>query len=56
MKLFYQIIQGVKHMHSKGICHRDLKPQNILYVSKQKKIKIIDFGFAKIIEKHAFNK
>lgn len=35
-------------MHHKGICHRDLKPDNILINKNNlKKIKIIDFGIAK---------
>ena len=34
-------------MHSKGICHRDLKPDNIMIDPVAKKIKIIDFGLAK---------
>ena len=46
---FYQIINGVEHIHSKGIAHRDLKPENIL-LTEQKIIKIIDFGLS-----HEFN-
>lgn len=34
-------------MHSKGISHRDIKPDNIMIDEKHKKIKIIDFGIAK---------
>ena len=29
-KIFKQILQAIHYMHSKGICHRDLKPNNIL--------------------------
>ena len=27
---FRQIMEGVKHLHSKGVCHRDLSPENIM--------------------------
>ena len=46
---FYQIINGVEHIHSKGIAHRDLKPENIL-LTEDKIVKIIDFGLS-----HEFN-
>ena len=42
---FKQIVQAVKYIHSKDICHRDLKISNIL-INHNNKIKIIDFGFA----------
>ena len=42
---FYQLINGVDHIHSKGISHRDLKPENILLTDKNI-LKIIDFGLS----------
>lgn len=30
-------------MHNNGVCHRDIKPDNILYNQKKGKIKVIDF-------------
>ena len=43
--IFAKILKGVQACHSKGICHRDLKMQNIL-VDADFNPKICDFGFA----------
>ncbi|RWS16651.1 c-Jun NH2-terminal kinase-like protein [Dinothrombium tinctorium] len=44
--MVYQILCGVKHLHSAGIIHRDLKPSNI-GVKQDFTLKILDFGFAR---------
>jgi len=61
--IMYQIFSSVNYCHSMNIIHRDLKPENIL-IEKQEndkhidfskrlyKIKIIDFGTAKIFDKN----
>ena len=41
-----QIMQGLKHAHSRGIIHRDIKPQNIM-VLRDGSVKVTDFGIAR---------
>ena len=51
--IFKQIITAISYCHNQGICHRDLKMENVLFVSNQNNspIKIIDFGLSQCVEK-----
>ncbi len=42
-----QILLALEHAHSKGVIHRDIKPQNIILL-KNGEIKVTDFGIAKL--------
>lgn len=43
----YQLARGIAYMHACGICHRDIKPQNLLICGKTHALKLCDFGSAK---------
>ena len=64
-KLSYQFFEGLAFLHSKGVAHRDIKPDNILVDADgvlneqgEPTLKICDFGSAKQLDNHnwAFNK
>mgnify|MGYP000844692162 CR=1 FL=1 len=42
---FRQLLDGVRYMHQKGICHRDIKLENLL-LDGHYNLKLSDFGFS----------
>lgn len=40
----YQLCRALSYVHSLGICHRDIKPQNMLIDPRSHELKLCDFG------------
>jgi glycogen synthase kinase 3 beta len=50
VKLYtYQMLRALAHIHSLGVCHRDIKPQNLLVNTETHALKLCDFGSAKVL-------
>lgn len=47
--LLYQILRGLKYIHSANVLHRDLKPSNLL-LNTNCDLKICDFGLARVAD------
>jgi calcium-dependent protein kinase len=50
------LLESIQYMHSRKLCHRDLKLDNILYDEKTERIWVIDFGISKVFEERGNKK
>jgi len=54
--LSWQLLDAVRYMHGCGVCHRDLKPDNLMLMSRkgppqESHLKVVDFGLARTFRK-----
>ncbi|MCE9564168.1 MAG: serine/threonine protein kinase [Planctomycetes bacterium] len=47
LRMFQRVADAVGHMHDRGICHADMKPDNLILGPKDV-VKVIDYGLARI--------
>ncbi|GAA5856977.1 hypothetical protein JCM9279_000520 [Rhodotorula babjevae] len=46
----YQLLRALSYLHSIGVCHRDVKPHNLMVDPGSGRLVLIDFGSAKVLK------
>ncbi|CAK0904826.1 unnamed protein product [Prorocentrum cordatum] len=57
--VFVQVAEGLRYIHSRGVAHRDLKPDNVLVCRSRRgegppEVKLTDFGHSRVVDDHFF--
>nr|XP_021326805.1 serine/threonine-protein kinase pim-3-like isoform X1 [Danio rerio]XP_021331757.1 serine/threonine-protein kinase pim-3-like isoform X1 [Danio rerio]XP_021331760.1 serine/threonine-protein kinase pim-3-like isoform X1 [Danio rerio] len=53
-KVLVQLIAALKHCESRGVLHRDVKPENLLISTESQDIKLLDFGCGDLLKRSAY--
>ncbi|XP_052420611.1 serine/threonine-protein kinase pim-3-like [Carassius gibelio] len=53
-KVLLQLITALKHCESRGVLHRDVKPENLLISTDSHDIKLLDFGCGDLLKDSAY--
>ncbi|XP_077075463.1 serine/threonine-protein kinase pim-3-like [Siphateles boraxobius] len=53
-KVLVQLITALKHCESRGVLHRDVKPENLLISTASHDIKLLDFGCGDLLKDSAY--
>jgi serine/threonine protein kinase len=58
VRIVYQALQGLQHIHEQNLIHRDLKPSNLMLVpgpNKSLTVKVLDIGLGRGVSEEGFN-
>ncbi|XP_073809997.1 serine/threonine-protein kinase pim-3-like isoform X1 [Danio rerio] len=53
-KVLVQLIAALKHCESRGVLHRDVKPENLLISTESQDIKLLDFGCGDLLKRSTY--
>ena len=48
-RILLQLLEGLAHAHARGVVHRDIKPQNVLFSGTRGRVLLADFGIAQAL-------